>query len=178
MTTTAATHVTPPALITHCTASIRGRQEADISVFHARSTDARIAITFSGILMVIYSCQAAQGLFEAFAAAGGHISTIPREIPSPRSDLGEPGARFALSIEWTRRPRYAIVAQSAPNKLKTGRIHWIDLYTGPITWQIRDQAALLSTLELLNRVHQTAIAVFLDGDQYDADPTSPDYQIA
>jgi hypothetical protein len=54
-------------------------------------------------------------------------------------------------------------------------LHWVDLYTGPITWQIRDQAGLLSTLELLTRVHRTATAVFLDGDEYRADPTSPDY---
>ena len=52
---TATTHV-PPALITHCVASIRGRQDGDISVCHARTTDARIAITFGGVLMVIYSC--------------------------------------------------------------------------------------------------------------------------
>jgi len=50
------------------------------------------------------------------------------------------------------------------------------LYTGLITWQVRDQVALLSTVALLNQVHQTAIAVFLDGKQYAADPTSPDYQ--
>ena len=42
--------------------------------------------------------------------------------------------------------------------------------------RIRDQVALLSTLRLLNQVHQTAIAVFLDGDDYAADPTSPDYR--
>jgi hypothetical protein len=75
-----------------------------------------------------------------------------------------------------RRPDYAVAAQSAVNKLRTAKVHWIDLYTGPITWQIRDQVGLLSTLELLNRVHQTASAVFLDATEYDADPTSPDYR--
>ena len=173
--TTAITH-TPPALITACVASIRGRQDGDISVCHARTTDARIAITFSGVLMVIYSCQAAQGLLEAFAAAGGHLSTVPRELPPSRDTLGDNDTRFALSIEWTRRPQYAVVPQSARNKLNTGQIHWINLYTGPITWQIRDQTALLSTVALLNQVHQTAIAVFPDGQEYAADPTSPDYR--
>jgi hypothetical protein len=173
--TAAATH-TPPALITQCVAIIRGRQDGDISVCHARTTDARIAITFSGVLMVIYSCQAAQGLLEAFAAAGGHISAVPREIPPPRDTLPDNDTRFALSIEWTRRPHYAVVPQSARNKLNTGQIHWINLYTGPITWQIRDQVALLTTLRLLNQVHQTAIAVFPDGEEYAADPTSPDYR--
>jgi hypothetical protein len=68
------------------------------------------------------------------------------------------------------------VPQSARNKLNTGQIHWINLYTGPITWQIRDQVALLSTVALLNQVHQTAIAVFPDGEEYAADPTSPNYR--
>ena len=85
---------------------------------------------------------------------------------------------MVVLVEWTRRPVYAVVAQSAVNKLKTGRVHWIDLYTGPITWQIRDQAALLSMIELLTRVHKTATAVFADGEQYDADPASPGYHAA
>ena len=83
-----------------------------------------------------------------------------------------------LSIEWTRRPVYAVTAQSALNKLKTGRVHWVDLYTGPITWQIRDRVGLLSMIELLAGVHKTAIAVFTDGELYAADPTSDDYQAA
>jgi len=177
-TSAAASKYMPAAMITHSVASLRGQQHADISVHHARTPDARISMTFSGILMVVYSCQAAQGLLEAFTAARGHLAQIPREIPSPRGDLDEPAARIALAIEWTRRPDYAVAAQTALNKLRTNKVHWIDLYTGPITWQIRDQAGLLSTLELLTRVHQTAIAVFPDGARYDTDPASPDYRTA
>lgn len=103
---------------------------------------------------------------------------VPREIPPTQPDSENPDARVVLSIEWMRRPAYAVVAQSALNKIKTVRIHWIDLYTGPITWQIRDRAGLLSMIELLTRFHKTAIAVFADGDQYNADPTSPDYHAA
>jgi len=88
-TSAAASHLIPPAMITHSVASIKGHQQADISVYHARTTDARISMTFSGILMVIYSCHAAQGLLEAFAAARGHMARIPRQIPAPRADLDE-----------------------------------------------------------------------------------------
>jgi hypothetical protein len=66
----------------------------------------------------------------------------------------------------------------ALNKNRDRIVHWVDLYTSPITWQIRDQAGLLSTIELLTRVHHTATAVFLDGAQHAADPTSPDYRAA
>jgi hypothetical protein len=174
----AATHLTPPAIITHSVASIRGRQDADITVHHARTPDARISITFNGMHMLLYSCHAAQGLLEAFAAARGQMIHLPTEIPGPRTDPDDAGVRVALSIEWTRRPAYAVVAQSALNKLKTARIHWIDLCTGPLTWQIRDQAGLVSMIEMLSRVHQTAVAVFLDGEHYNADPTSDDYRAA
>ena len=61
-----------------------------------------------------------------------------------------------LSVEWTRRPACAVVAQSALNKIKSAQIHWIDLHTGPITWQIRDRTGLLSMIELLTRIHKTA----------------------
>jgi hypothetical protein len=178
MNNTAATQVTPPAIITRSLALIRGPQTADISVYHARSADARISITFSGILMVLYSCHAAQGLLEAFAAARGQMAQVPREIPAPRTGPDDDPARVALSVEWTRRPDYAVVAQTALNKLKTARIHWIDLHTGPITWQIRDQIGLTSTVELLSRVHRTAAAIFLDGEQYSTDPTGDDYRAA
>lgn len=173
-----ATHITPPAVITHSVAVIKGQQRADVSVHHARTPDARISIACNGIHMVIYSCRAAQGLLEAFAAARGQMGQIPSQIPTPRTELHDIEARVALSIEWTRRPTYAVTAQSAINRAKTAQIHWIDLYTGPITWQLRDKAGLLSMIELLTRVHKTAIAVFSDGEQYDADPTRPEYRAA
>ena len=176
-TSAAATHSTPPAIITHSVAALKGQQHADITVHHARTADARIGLTFNGIHMILYSCHAAQGLLEAFAAARGQMIHLPAQIPAPPG-TPDSGANVVLSIEWTRRPAYAVVAQSALNKPKTAHVHWIDLYTGPLTWQIRDRAALLSMIDVLTRVHKTAIAVFADGAQYDADPTGPDYQVA
>jgi hypothetical protein len=164
-------------MITHSTVFIKGQQhELDITVHHARTADARIGITFNGVQMWLYSCQAAQGLLEAFTAARGHMIHVPPQIPAaqPRSHDELP-ARVVLSIEWTRRPAYAVAAQSALNNLKTARIHWVELYTGPLTWQIRDRAGLLSMIALLTRVHKTAIAVFADGDECKADP---DYRAA
>jgi hypothetical protein len=175
-----ATHVIPAALITHSTVGIKGQHhDHDITVHHARTPDARIGLTLGSIHMAIYNCQTAQGLLEAFTAARGHIGHIPAQIPSARADShDEPAGRVVLCIEWTRPPAYAIVAQSALNKLKTARIHWVEIYTGPITWQIRDRAGLLSLIEVLTRVHQTAIAVFADGEQYKANPADPDYRAA
>ena len=74
-------------MITHSVASIRGQQTADISVHHARTPDARIAVTFSGMLLVLYSCSASQGLLEAFAAARGHLNHVPAEIPAAPTGL-------------------------------------------------------------------------------------------
>ena len=55
-TSAAATHVIPPAMITHSIAVIKGQQHPDITVHHARTADARISLTFNGIHMTIYSC--------------------------------------------------------------------------------------------------------------------------
>ena len=176
----AATHVIPAGLITHSTVVIKGQHhDHDISVHHARTPDARMSITLGGMHMVIYNCQTAQGLLEAFSAVRGHMLHVPAHIPSARAhSQDEPAGRVVLSIEWTRRPAYAVTAQSAVNRLKTARIHWVELYTGPITWQIRDRAGLLSMIEVLSRVHQTAIAVFADGEQYKANPADPNYRAA
>ncbi|OBJ01003.1 hypothetical protein [Mycobacterium sp. 1465703.0] len=176
----AATHLIPAALITHSVVLIKGQHhDHDISVHHARTPDARMSITLEGMQMVIYNCQAAQGLLEAFSAARSHMLHVPAQIPTVGLDPdNEPAGRVMLSIEWTRRPVYVVAAQSALNRLKTAEIHWVELYTGPLTWRIRDRAGLLSFIEILTRVHQTAITVFLDGEQYKADPTDPGYRAA
>jgi hypothetical protein len=54
-TSKAATQLSPPAIITHSVAAIRGTQHADITVHHARTPDARISITFGGMHMLLYS---------------------------------------------------------------------------------------------------------------------------
>jgi hypothetical protein len=172
---TATTHVTPAAVITHTIATIRGSQDADVTVFHARTPDVRIALSWGGILMTIYTADTAQGLLEAFSAARAAMSAVPQEIPAAPPPPQTPCALPTLAIDWTRRPTYAVLPQAGPNRIKTAIVHWVDLHTGPITWQIRDQIGLTSTLDLLTRAHRTAIAVCLDGHRHAADPTSADY---
>ena len=172
---TATQHVIPAATVTHTTAVIRGDIHSDITVYHARTCDARIVLTFGSTLMTVYSASAAQGLLEAFAAARAAMVQVPGEILAPAAPPYEPFARTTLAIEWTRRPTYCVVSQSGPNKSKSGIIHWVDLHCGPITFQVRDRLGLRSTLALLSRAHKTAVAVFLDGAQHTDDPTADDY---
>lgn len=103
------------------------------------------------------------------------MTQVPRNVPAPAAPPYEPFARTTLAIEWTRRPTYCVVLQSGRNKLNTAVVHWVDLYCGPITFQLRDQLGLISTLVLLSRTHKTAVAVFLDGPQHADDPTRDDY---
>jgi hypothetical protein len=173
-----AIHTVPAGVITHTVASIRGQQDADVTVYHARTPDVRISMSWGGILMTLYTAHAAQGILEAFAAARAKMARVPHEIPAPAADVDEAFVRPTLAIVWTRRPTYAVVPQSALSKWGGKTVHWVDLHTGPITWQIRDQIGLRSTIELLNRAHQTAIAVCLEGEQYSADPTGDDYHVA
>ena len=168
-------HVIPAATVTHTVAVIYGDITSDITVHHARTSDARIGLTFGTTLMNLYCAAAAQGLLEAFATARAAMARVPREINASATPPYEPFARTTLAIEWTRRPTYCVVPQSGPNKTGTAITHWVEVYCGPITFQIRDQRGLASTLALLSRSHKTAVAVFLDGPQHVADPTADDY---
>jgi hypothetical protein len=47
--------IVPPAVVTHTIARIRGQQTGDISVYHAATADARMALIWGGVLMVFYS---------------------------------------------------------------------------------------------------------------------------
>ena len=168
-------HTIPAATVTHTIAVIYGDITSDVTVHHARTSDARIGLTFGTTLMNLYSASTAQGLLEAFATARAAMARVPREINASATPPYEPFARTTLAIEWTRRPTYCVVPQSGPNKTGTAITHWVEVYCGPITFQIRDQRGLASTLALLSRSHKTAVAVFLDGPQHVADPTADDY---
>jgi hypothetical protein len=168
-------HMIPAATVTHTIAVIYGDITSDINVHHARTPDARIGLTFGTTLMNLYSASAAQGLLEAFATARAAMARVPREINASIAPPYEPFARTTLAIEWTRRPTYCVVPQTGPSKTGTAVNHWVDLYCGPITFQIRDQLGLKSTLALLERTHLTAVAVFLDGPAHADDPTADDY---
>jgi hypothetical protein len=168
-------HVIPAATVTHTTVVLYGDIRSDVAVYHARTADARIVMTLGTTLMTLYSASAAQGLLESFAAARAAMARVPREINAPATPPYEPFARTTVSIEWTRRPAYCVVPQSGANKANGATIHWVDLYCGPITFQIRDQIGLKSTLALLSRTHRTATAVFLDGPEHTDDPTAENY---
>jgi hypothetical protein len=170
-------HTVAAALITHCTAVIRGHQDADIAAYHARTTDARLTLTWGGVLVGMYNAAAAHGILEGFIAARAAAARLPREIPAPAPEYDTPFARPIVAMEWTRRPAYAVVAQSGPAKTDDRVIHWIDLHMGPITWQIRDLVGLRSATQLWHRAHTTAAAVFLDGPEYTVDPTEDDHQL-
>ena len=168
-------HVIPAATVTHTVAVIYGDITSDITVHHARTSDARIGLIFGTTLMNLYSASAAQGLLEAFATARAAMARVPREINAQPTPPYEPFARTTLAIEWTRRPTYCVVPQSGPNAAGTAITHWVDVYCGPITFQLRDQLGLKTTLALLSRTHTTAVAVFLDGPAHATDPTAEQY---
>lgn len=164
------------ATITHTIAVICGEVASDITVYHARTTETRVAITFGTALMNLHCASAAQGLLEAFVAARAAMARVPREVNVPAVPPYETFARTTLAIDWTRRPAYAIVPQSGPSKSHNTATHWVDLHCGPITFQVRDQLGLKSALSLLERTHKTAVAVFPGGSKYRANPAAEDYE--
>jgi hypothetical protein len=173
-TTATRTSPTGTGLITHATAVVRGTVDADVSVYHARTDRAHIAVIWGGVLINIFSAAAARGLLEAFTAARQAAATIPRKIPPP--SVTEPQyARPIVAMEFTYRTTYVAIPQSGLARSGDRTIHWVDLHTGGITWQIRDQAGLRSATELLRQVYITAVAVFPDGPAHALDPTVEHY---
>lgn len=167
------TSPTGTGLITHATALVRGAISADVSVYHARTAHARIGIIWGGVLITLYSAAAAQGLLEGFAAARQAAGRLPLDMPAPTASA--PGfARPIVAMEFTYRTGYAVVPQSGTTGERA--IHWVDLHTGAITWQIRDHAGLRSATALFKHVHKTAVAVFLDGPAHTEDPTVDHYR--
>ena len=92
MTTHPATY-TAPAVITQATIALAGPYEPDVTVLHARTTDARITVTLGGVLLVFYSCQAVQGLRAAFGAARQLSARLPEQAGSqPHSTIRPAGS--------------------------------------------------------------------------------------
>lgn len=176
---TAAELGTSPAIITHTYIRLRGQQSSDITVHHARTRDAKLTFNCGGVHMTVLNAEAAQGILEALSAARAALINLPTDIgPQPATDEA-PYARPAIAIEWTRRPSYAVVPRSTDGtNINTRVVHWVELCIGPITLQILDRTAYRSAFNLLRKVHETAVAVFLDGEQHTADPTEDDYRVA
>jgi hypothetical protein len=117
-------------------------------------------------------------LLEAFVTARAATARLPRLIPPPVGPHESLFARSTVSMEFTGGPTYAVVQQSEPARTGDRIIHWVDLHTGSVAWQIRDRAGLNSATEILHRAYTSAIAVFPDGAQHQDDPTCGDHDAA
>lgn len=109
-----ATHTAPAGLITHCTAIIRGHQNADITCYHARTTHARITLVWGGVMVTFYSAGVAHGLLEAFVTARAATARVPRLLPPPVGPHESVFARPTVSLEFTGRPSYAVCNKADP----------------------------------------------------------------
>ena len=69
-------------------ARIRGTQQGDLTVYHAQTPTARMALTWGGLLMTFWSAEAAQGADEAFdGEAAVNAAEITRAIQALRHAL-------------------------------------------------------------------------------------------
>jgi hypothetical protein len=73
---------------------------------------------------------------EAFVTARAATARLPRLIPPPVRRDESPFARMTVSMEFTRRPTYAVVQQNGPAASGDRVIHWVDLHAvfpdGPV----------------------------------------------
>lgn len=175
--TTAKTTTVPgtyAGVITHTYIRLRGAQQGhEITVHHARTSSARVTLSWAGLLMSFLNAEAAQGVLEALSAARATLQYLPAEIPPVPH---EPYSTPAVVVDWSSRPGYAVMPKNTVTPDKRRTIRWTEVYMGPITFQILDRAAFHSTVEILRDVHSTAAAVCPDGERYDQDPTRDSYQ--
>lgn len=163
----------PSGVVAHTVIRLRGEQNGDVTVYHAGTPDARVALRWGSLMMTFYSAEAAQGVLEGFATARNALAPVPDRTPHLRTD---PYDQPAIAVEWTRRPTFAVVPRSHTSAELGTTVKWADLFMGPVTFQILDRAAFRSAVELLRRAHRTAVAVCLDGAEHVADPTVDDYR--
>ncbi|MEN4464153.1 hypothetical protein VXE65_19120 [Mycolicibacterium conceptionense] len=168
-----AEHLMPsPAIVAHTYVRLRGTQHGNITVYHARTSTARVTLTWGGVLMTFHNAQAAQGVLEGVSAARHTLIYVPDKVGPLHED---PYDQPTISIEWKRRPQYAVLPRSSVSADQRRTAKWTDIYMGPITWQLLDRAAFHSATEVLREAHRTAVAVCLDGHRHRADPTRDDY---
>lgn len=160
-----------PAVVAHTHIRLRGHQHGDLTAYHARTPQARVALVLGSTLATFWSAAAAQGVLEGFSAARTALIALPAQLPVIDDPFGQP----AIAVDWTQRPHYAVVPQARVSEAQRRTLKWVDVHMGPITFQLLDRAAFHSTLELLSEAHRTAVAVCLDGHTHRADPTGDDY---
>lgn len=163
----------PTGLVAHTFIRLGGAQSGDVTVHHAGTTSARVHVRWGGLLMTFFSAQAAQGVLEGFATVRNALAPVPAKLGHL---VSEPYDQPSISVEWVRRPSFAVMSRSATDPKRGALVHWVDLYMGPVTFQVLDRAAFRSTVELLRLAHRTAVAVCPDGPDFVNDPTWDDYR--
>ncbi|ART74336.1 hypothetical protein BTO20_37575 (plasmid) [Mycobacterium dioxanotrophicus] len=171
---TATAQYPAPAVIAHTYVRLHGVQTANLTVHHARTDAARVALNWGGgVLMTFFNARAAQGVLEGVAAARATLVYLPTEVHPMQDD---PYEAPTVAIDWKHRPQYAAVSRSSVTPDQRRTVKWTDIYMGPITIQVLDRAAYHSATAILREAHRTAVAVCLDGPEHDADPTRDDYR--
>ena len=168
--------IRPGAVVTHTTARIRGEQSGDLDVRFARTPEAFVSLTWSGILLRFRTANAAQGVLEGFAAARAHLIDVPHSVPPSGDPVENDFAVPTVQLTWERRTPYAVVKRDAYSDQLRRTLHWVDLHMGPITWQVLDRVGYTDTLDLLREAHRVAVATCLDGGRHRADPTKHGYR--
>jgi len=159
------------AYVGHTHIRLRGEQTGTICACMARTPNAKVTVGLGTVLMTFWSAAAAQGLLEALSAAQPLLVSLPDAVPA----VADPYGVLAIAIDWTSRPTYAVVPHSRLRDDQRRTLRWIDIHTGPVTFQLLDRAAHRSLTTLLREVHRTAVGVCLDGAAHSADPTDDDY---
>ena len=164
-------HPYTEGIVTHTVAVIAGTHQHDISVYAARTSSAYLVCRLGHMSMTFHDAATVCTVANAFAAVRAAAMGIPGTMPAATSPPEAQFAAQAFAITWTHPPSYQVVRHSRLDE-RIGRTRWwVDVHMGPVTWRVLDRAGLDAILDTMRAVHRTAVAVFLDGGKYRADPT-------
>jgi hypothetical protein len=154
-----------PTSIARVTVLLAGEQHPNLSTQHARTTDARVVLTWDSVMLTFTSRLQVEAFREAFVDAGNAARVLPDAV-DPRVVAGAldfAAMMPAVSVVFTAAPTAVICPGSA--ETRGGWAHptrWVDLRLGGVMFRLLDRLAsdsATSTVADLSAVARTTFCV-------------------
>lgn len=133
-----------PTSIARVTVLLAGEQHPNLSTQHARTTDARVVLTWDTVMLTFTSLLQVEAFREAFVDAGNAARVLP-VVADPRVVAGAldfAAMMPAVSVVFTAAPTAVICPGSA--ETRGGWAHptrWVDIRLGGVMFRILDRRA-------------------------------------
>lgn len=155
------------AVVTRLIVTAVGNQQPTITTTANGLDQASLQLTLPSLIIQFTSCEQVQHLRGLLAFAGPATMGMGQHHHVPLDNF-DVQMRNTITI---LKPQAGTVTR----ELISGRMPYIVIHWGPLTWRILDRTAYESLTETLERTHKTAATVFPDGHRHRTDPTRPNW---